>query len=266
MCPNEVAELGASDDHRPVLAWIRATSPTERWLFGLELVVVVACLVGGFVFNWSGTAVAVIVPVGVGAVVALPPAVDTLNKLSQSRGQSEIQTEANDENHNEIKLRGWRNPRFDFFFKYPEGWARTDPANHDGNTYVSPEDTRVYVAFFGSYSPLTRDPEWRKDPHHYKGTLEDSRYAGGYISQKTGNGDAQRTEIPGWRIVERQQRQQNPDGYESRYLYQWFDAPDRTIGFVGKAPTAAYPHYLGLFQELIECIDINSHVNPAGGS
>lgn len=154
-----------------------------------------------------------------------------------------------------VELRRHGNPRFDFWFSYPAGWARWDPHNGDGNRFVSPEDPRICVVFFGTN---TRDMERRMDPHSYQGEIIHNLYAGGYIYHETDAGTA-RSEIPGCRIVE---KQQNHDGSDTMRLYQWFDDTyDRMVGFYGEAPIGDYSRYLPLFLDLIEKIEIRSRKN-----
>jgi hypothetical protein len=86
--------VGCSTGVRDELIWARRTSvhllvvqgrlatisSTTRWVVGLELVVVAGCLVAGFVYDWSATAIAVIAPSGGTVVVTLPSAVDVFTK------------------------------------------------------------------------------------------------------------------------------------------------------------------------------------------
>lgn len=225
-----------------------------RWLSGLELAVVAGCVAGGFASDWSAVAIAVIVPVGVGACLALPPAVDALIKLVEPSRRSPLPDGDNPDRIDGVELQRDGNGRFDFLWSYPSGWARSDPENGDGNTYVSPVNAAVKVAFFGQHHNGRHVLQWCQDPRLYKGTIEGSQAAGGQIWCRTDE-RTMRMQIPGWRIIEVQQSQ---DGSGTQHLYQWFDADDRIVGFYGQAPIKLFPRYLPLFLRLIETIHINS--------
>ena len=246
---------GLSGDHYHMLRPLRKTSRTTRWLLLLP-VVLGACLAVGELTGWSANGVAVVVAVGLG-YLAVPPMVVALFEWQQHLNPSISTRERDGKGQgNGPELKRFGNPRYDFWFSYPAGWARRDPQNNDGYTYVCPENPAVEVSFSGGNRILGFGRH--ADPANYLGTIVESQQAGGHVRREDDNGYTM-TPIPGWRVIE---VQASPDGLGAQHIYQWFDALDREIAFHGQAPVAEYPYYRSFFLRLIDSIAINSHSDP----
>ncbi len=163
------------------------------------------------------------------------------------------------------------NPRFGFWFSYPQTWDRTDSPNGDGNVFNPPDDAGVELRVWGAN--LANLPVVGGQPDSLPALVQRNRdsirSAGGAVleSRPYGlhregevDGHASSEQISGWRLRFRRPGEGAQPASTALWVFTVLDG--RQADIQCQAPTSRYPAYEDLCNELVSTLRLTALEAP----